>query len=80
MNKIVVRIFAYFIVGMLLSLCNVKVIAQGSGNFIKPIKPIEKLTNIQRHQVNLGKVLFEDVNLSANKKMACASCHMPEKG
>ncbi|MGB0898807.1 MAG: hypothetical protein ACPGSN_06110, partial [Psychrobium sp.] len=62
MNKIVVRAFAYFIVGMLLSLCNVKVFAQGSGSFIKPIKPIEKLTSIQRHQINLGKALFEDVN------------------
>ncbi len=80
MNKIVVRTFAYFIIGMLLSLCNVKVIAQESGNFIKPIKPIEKQTSIQRHQVNLGKVLFEDVNLSENKQMACISCHLPEKG
>lgn len=28
----------------------------------------------------LGRVLFYDVNLSANRTIACASCHKPEQG
>ncbi|TVZ53339.1 cytochrome c peroxidase [Dokdonia sp. Hel_I_53] len=31
-------------------------------------------------QIALGKKLFNDVKLSANETMSCATCHIPEKG
>jgi cytochrome c peroxidase len=35
--------------------------------------------NYSEKQIVLGEKLFFDKNLSENKKMACATCHIPEK-
>ena len=35
--------------------------------------------NPSQKQISLGKQLFYDANLSANKNMACVTCHNPEK-
>ncbi|MEM7381905.1 MAG: cytochrome c peroxidase, partial [Bacteroidota bacterium] len=35
--------------------------------------------NVTKEQIRLGEKLFFDPNLSADGKMACASCHIPEK-
>ncbi|MFC4634922.1 cytochrome c peroxidase [Dokdonia ponticola] len=35
--------------------------------------------NATDDQIKLGKKLFFDKNLSSNKEMACASCHIPSK-
>jgi len=49
-------------------------------SFITPIKPLKELTTLQRNKVILGKVLFEDKELSKSKNMSCASCHISSKG
>tara|TARA_R110002049_G_scaffold4377_9_gene30564 strand:- start:470 stop:2329 length:1860 start_codon:yes stop_codon:yes gene_type:complete len=36
--------------------------------------------NATTKQIQLGEKLFSDPKLSSNKKMACISCHLPEKG
>ncbi|MEO9570086.1 MAG: cytochrome c peroxidase [Polaribacter sp.] len=36
--------------------------------------------NPTRKQIKLGEKLFSEPLLSSNKKMACISCHLPEKG
>jgi cytochrome c peroxidase len=41
--------------------------------FPKPQVPHDNL--MTQAKVNLGKALFFDKNLSANKQQACASCH-----
>lgn len=35
--------------------------------------------NFSKEQVNLGKKLFFDTNLSESKTLACATCHIPSK-
>ncbi|WP_262420318.1 cytochrome-c peroxidase [Flagellimonas meishanensis] len=41
------------------------------------IPPVNR--NASKAQIELGKKLFFDSNLSENKKMACATCHDPNK-
>ncbi len=43
--------------------------------FFRPINN----RNPSQEQIDLGKKLFYDPKLSSNGKMACASCHIPEK-
>lgn len=50
-----------------------------NNTFIKPIKPLKPLTTTQRHQVILGKILFNDKGLSKNKEMSCGTCHIASK-
>ncbi|WP_338769215.1 cytochrome c peroxidase [Bernardetia sp. ABR2-2B] len=38
----------------------------------------QKLGQISKDKIVLGKQLFNDVNLSSNKKMSCATCHNQE--
>lgn len=51
--------------------------AIGAGYQRSPFMTDEKTLSPQEL---LGKKLFEDTNLSEPKGVACASCHMPEKG
>lgn len=37
-------------------------------------------TNLYPTREKLGEALFHDTNLSMNRKQACATCHMPERG
>lgn len=41
----------------------------------EPIKPIPVLKEQDPARVTLGRQLFQDVRLSANDKVSCASCH-----
>lgn len=80
MNNQLYRITVWTICGILILLCQRPVVAEDFSAFFQPIKPIKKITATQLNQIELGKTLFEDVNLSENKKMACISCHIPSKG
>ncbi len=46
----------------------------------EPIEPIPKSIKYNKQKAQLGKVLFFDPNLSADRKVSCASCHSPEHG
>ena len=48
--------------------------------FVKPITPLPKLTSIQLAKVVLGQTLFNDENLSKNKKISCGTCHIADRG
>ncbi|NRA60447.1 MAG: cytochrome B6 [Psychrobium sp.] len=48
--------------------------------FFTPISPVNNLTTEQLKRIALGQTLFEDVNLSHNNKMSCATCHITAKG
>ncbi|WP_375562754.1 cytochrome-c peroxidase [Bernardetia sp. OM2101] len=39
----------------------------------------QKLGQISKDKIVLGKQLFNDVNLSSNKKMSCATCHQQNR-
>lgn len=39
----------------------------------------QKLGQISQDKIVLGKQLFNDVNLSSNKKMSCATCHQQNR-
>ena len=39
-----------------------------------------ELTITEKNKIALGKLLFNDTNLSENRTMACATCHEPSKG
>lgn len=45
---------------------------------IRPVKMVEQ--NPNRDQVELGKLLFADKNLSGNRRISCQTCHNPETG
>jgi cytochrome c peroxidase len=45
---------------------------------IEPLKILPINTN--RFQVELGKRLFSEKNMSGNRRMACINCHNPKKG
>jgi cytochrome c peroxidase len=46
----------------------------------EPIKPLPLTQNADRLRASLGRQLFNDVRLSANNKVSCASCHNLAKG
>ncbi len=41
----------------------------------QPITPLPQSIDLDSHKVELGRRLFQDVGLSSNKKMSCATCH-----
>jgi len=46
----------------------------------EPIVPIPKTISYNAKKAHLGKALFFDPILSADKKISCASCHDPDHG
>jgi cytochrome c peroxidase len=45
-----------------------------------PIRPISTPTHLDARRVALGRRLFEEVRLSHDDSIACASCHVLERG
>ncbi|MGO2012052.1 MAG: cytochrome-c peroxidase [Pseudoalteromonas sp.] len=54
-------------------------IETSDGRIVSPLSSVEQI-NSAPSQVDLGKKLFHDVQLSRNKTISCASCHKPDKG
>lgn len=52
----------------------------GAAALDEPIKPISQTTVEDPRRVELGRRLFNDVRLSANGGVSCASCHQLERG
>jgi cytochrome c peroxidase len=50
------------------------------GPSAEPIKPLPAAPQVDRRRAMLGHRLFNDVRLSANNKVACASCHVLAQG
>ncbi len=46
----------------------------------EPIGPLVPFSGLDEHVVELGKRLFHDPGLSGNGRVACATCHVIEKG
>ncbi|MGA0612671.1 cytochrome-c peroxidase [Caldimonas sp. KR1-144] len=46
----------------------------------EPVKPVPATLMQDPARVEIGRRLFNDVRLSANGKVSCASCHDPAKG
>lgn len=46
----------------------------------EPIAPVPTQQSLEPGRIALGRVLFEDRRLSSNGTMACASCHMLDRG
>jgi cytochrome c peroxidase len=44
-----------------------------------PAGPLQPYTDSLKHLIGLGKILFFDTRLSGSGKIACATCHVPEK-
>lgn len=47
--------------------------------FLNPYMFTNSLDKSNEDIIKLGKILFEDSNLSLNNKQSCKSCHLPEK-
>jgi cytochrome c peroxidase len=60
-----------FTVPILLALCG----ALHSAPLDEPIKPIPRAPEQNAERVRLGRLLFNDVRLSVNDRVSCASCH-----
>lgn len=52
----------------------------GHGGFRAQLPATKLARRFTPKQIDLGRYLFFDPILSANKDMACASCHQPDKG
>ena len=46
----------------------------------EPIQPLPLTLNIDPARAEIGRQLFQDVRLSANSKVSCATCHDASKG
>lgn len=46
----------------------------------EPIQPLEKFEGLDPHTVKLGKKLFNDVRLSKDDTLSCATCHDLKQG
>jgi cytochrome c peroxidase len=46
----------------------------------EPIQPIEPIPNLDPRRIALGRKLFDDARLSHDNRIACATCHVLEKG
>lgn len=46
----------------------------------EPIQPVVPPAGLDKRKVKLGETLFNDVRLSANDTLACASCHIVNEG
>ncbi|MBI6953994.1 cytochrome c peroxidase [Pseudomonas sp. CCOS 191] len=45
----------------------------------EPLKPLPPIPTLVPERVELGRQLFNDVRLSLNSSLSCASCHRPDK-
>jgi cytochrome c peroxidase len=52
----------------------------GAAPLDEPIKPIPLTQDLDPARTELGRRLFQDVRLSANDSVSCASCHQLESG
>ena len=50
------------------------------GESNEPIQPIEPIPNLDPRRIALGRKLFGDPRLSHDNQIACATCHVLEKG
>jgi cytochrome c peroxidase len=46
----------------------------------EPIEPLPLTLNVDPARAEIGRLLFQDVRLSANGKVSCATCHDAAKG
>lgn len=46
----------------------------------EPVQPVPSHIPVDTAKVRLGKMLFNDVRLSGNNTLSCASCHQLDKG
>lgn len=44
------------------------------------LPPLSPMNQAEKHKVSLGKRLFFEPRLSANRLLSCASCHIPSQG
>ncbi len=52
-----------------------------SGDFkLEPVRPIEDSIPVNVEKVKLGEKLYNDTRLSADNTVACATCHLLDKG